>query len=214
MAKSKPIQAKEPIMKTQSFNRRQLVSKFAPAAFLLALAAPVMAQGGYRGNGPGPGTTVTAQPITAEEAKWLTWMREEEKLARDVYQQLFEKWNLSIFRNIAASEERHYSSVGTLLSRCGVPDPAQNNPAGVYSDSRLTALYNELMAKGTRSQNDALEVGVLIEKADIADLEAALQATTRLDIKRVYTNLLNGSFNHLEAFETTMEILGALVPAN
>jgi len=173
-----------------------------------------MAQGQYPGNGRDPVTVATAQAITADEAKWLGFMREEEKVARDVYQQLFEKWNLSVFRNIARSEEQHYSSIGTLLSRYGIPDPAQNNPAGIYADPRLSALYSELMAKGTRSAKDALEVGVLIEQTDIADLEDALKGTSKLDIKRVYTNLLNGSFSHLEAFETTLEILGAAAPAN
>jgi len=201
-------------MKSLPFNNSTLASNCVLPALLLVLAAPIMAQGRYPGNGQGPVTGATVQTLTADEAKWLGFMREEEKVARDVYQQLYEKWNLSIFRNIARSEERHYSSIGTLLSRYGIPDPAQNNPAGIYSDSRLSALYSELMAKGTRSAKDALEVGVLIEQTDIADLEAALKDTSKLDIKRVYTNLLNGSFNHLEAFETTLEILGAAVPAN
>ncbi len=188
--------------------------RFVLIALMLAVTVPVMAQGGYRGNGPGPGTVLTIVPVTVEEAKWLTFMREEEKLARDVYQQLFDKWNLTIFRNIALSEEQHHAAIGTLLSRYSVPDPALNKPAGVYSDSRLTALYSQLMSKGMLSAKDALEVGVLIEKTDIADLETALKATDKLDIKRAYTNLMNGSFNHLEAFETTTEILCAAVPVN
>jgi hypothetical protein len=134
-------------------------------------------------------------------------MREEEKLARDVYQQLAKKWNLVTFENIAASEQNHFDALGTLLTRYSVADPAQGLAAGVYSNAKLSALYNELMAKGTKSSQDALEVGLLIEKADIADLEAALKGTAKLDVKRVYTNLMNASYNHLEAFETGCELL-------
>lgn len=200
-------------MKKQSIGRPELASLLLLLALMLALASPAMAQGGYRGNGPGPGSGLSAEPATADEARWLAYMREEEKLARDVYQQLYEKWDLNIFRNITASESRHYNAVGTLLARYGVSDPARNTQPGIYADAKLAALYQELIAKGMRSVKDALEVGVLIEKTDIADLETALKAAAKLDIKRVYTNLLNGSYNHLEAFESNLEILAASTAA-
>lgn len=133
-------------------------------------------------------------------------MREEEKLARDVYQQLYEKWGLAVFTHIAASEEAHFTAVGRLLSRYNVPDPAANQPAGTYNDPALTRLYAELMAKGNTSVAAALEVGVFIEKTDIAELEKAIAASDRPDIKRVYTNLMDASYNHLEAFETNLEL--------
>jgi hypothetical protein len=189
-----------------------LETKYAAAmallAIVLAFAAPAMAQFGYPGSTPG--TVVAVQPLTADEAQWLKFLREEEKLARDVYQQLYQKWNLTVFQNISASEQTHFSVIGTLLSRYGAEDPAQTTAAGIYSDPNLIALYNELVAKGLRSAQDALEVGVLIEKKDIADLETALKGTSKLDIKRVYTNLLNGSFNHLEAFETICEVVNTV----
>lgn len=193
-------------MKTLKLNSIPLAAALVVPALFFSLPVPAAAQGRGPGNGPAL-TTGVAQAATTDEAKWLGFMREEEKLARDVYQQLGEKWNLNVFRNIALSEDRHYRSVGTLLSRYGISDPAANNPAGVYSDAKLTALFNELMAKGTQSAKDALEVGVLIEETDIADLETALQGTGKPDIKRVYTNLLNGSYHHLEAFQTSLEIL-------
>ncbi len=186
-----------------------LKTKYAVAvtllAIVLAFTAPAMAQ--YGNPGTTPGTGIAVQPITTDEAQSLKFMREEEKLARDVYQQFYEKWNLSVFKNISASEQSHFRAIGTLLSRYGVADPAQSTSDGVYSDPKLNALYVELIAKGMRSAQDAMEVGVLIEKKDIADLEEALKGTGKLDIKRVYTNLLNGSFNHLEAFESMCEVV-------
>ena len=93
----------------------------------------------------------------------------------------------AVFQNISASEQAHFNAIETLLSRYGADDPALTTAAGVYSDPKLIALYNELLAKGLRSAPDALEVGVLIEKQDITDLQAALTGTGKLDIKRVYT---------------------------
>jgi hypothetical protein len=179
-------------------------------AFLLAAITPALAQ---NGPGRGWGSTATTQSPTAAELQWLKFMREEEKLARDVYQQLHEKWSLIAFQNIATSEQRHFDSIGVLLSRYGIADPAQS-ASGVYTDTNLNALYNELMAKGLRSAQDALEVGVLIEKKDIEDLESALKETSKADIKRVYTNLMNASYRHLDAFETGCSITAGSGPAN
>jgi len=52
-------------------------------------------------------TAATAQPPNADEVKWLRFMREEEKLARDVYLKLFDTWKLTVFSRIARSEQRH-----------------------------------------------------------------------------------------------------------
>lgn len=178
-------------------------------AFILFLPiAALLAQGGPPTGRPGQGAAGTATLVlTAPEASRLTWMREEEKLARDVYQFLAAKWNLRVFVNIAASETQHFTQTGTLLTRYQLSDPAAGKAAGEYWDPRIAALYAELTAKGALSVKDAIEVGVLIETRDIEDLQAGLIETTRLDIKRVYTNLMNASFDHLDAFEGWLELL-------
>ena len=56
------------------------------------------------------GSTAT---LTSQEIDDLVHLREEEKLARDVYRYLYEGWNQWIFDNIAASEQQHmYISLG------------------------------------------------------------------------------------------------------
>ncbi len=196
-------------MKTRNIRGAALSALTFALALLMAFSLPLMAQRGPRGNGPGPGAGagLSAQPLDPQEVTWLVFMREEEKLARDVYQLLNEKYNLLVFANIAESEERHFSAVGVLLSRHGIPDPTEGKAAGVYTDPKLNLLYAELIAKGTKSAQDALEVGLLIEETDIKDLEAALKVAAKPDIKRVFTNLLDGSYNHLDAFQMAGEVL-------
>lgn len=204
-------------MKSQIISRIGVVSGCVLLALVLALTTPVMAQRGGNGNGSGngngpgqgSGSAAASEPLTDAEAAWLTYMREEEKLAGDVYEQLYEKWNLRIFSNISRSEDRHESAVARLMARHGLADPAENLPSGVYASPDLTSMYHELMEKGTRSLEDALAVGVLIEQTDIEDLEEAIAATDKSDLKRVYANLLEGSLNHLQAFESTLEVAGA-----
>lgn len=194
----------------------QRTSNLRTAALILlacALAIPSFAQG----FGPGPGgaggtcpSCPAVEPATAAEIQWLKFMREEEKLARDVYQFLYKKWQLAVFDRIAASEEQHFQTVGALLVRYKIEDPVTADTSGVFTDQRLAAMYAELTAKGAASMKDALEVGVMIEKADIDDLSKAVLETAKWDMKRVYANLSAASFSHLDAFESYLEILAAL----
>jgi len=180
----------------------RFASVLSAVGLTLALVTPIAAQRRQ---------PVAVTPATEDEARSLAFMREEEKLARDVYQALHERWQLRVFDNISRSEERHFASIGTLLTRYHIDDPARNDIPGVYVNPDLTVLYSELMSKGLSSLKDALEVGVMIEKHDIADLETAIQSAVKTDIKRVYANLLSASLDHLEAFEANLECL-AQVP--
>jgi len=149
------------------------------------------------------GTTVRST-LSAAEIEGLLYMREEEKLARDVYQVLYGQWGLPIFENIAGSEQTHMDAVKTLLDRYGLADPAADTEAGEFANAELQALYDELVAQGLRSQEEALRVGAAIEEIDILDLEKRLAETDQADIRRVYENLARGSRNHLRAFVRTL----------
>ena len=126
-------------------------------------------------------------------------MREEEKLARDVYNAFYDRYGLRVFSNIAASEQAHMNAVLTLLNRYGLADPAATTP-GVFNNADLQALYDDLIAQGNQSLTEALRAGVLIEETDIADLQDGLALTTHADLRAVYANLLRASQNHLRAF--------------
>ncbi|MCU0629493.1 MAG: DUF2202 domain-containing protein [Methanoregulaceae archaeon] len=151
-----------------------------------------------------PAGTGQAATLTEDEKYWLTYMREEEKLARDAYLSLGSKWDIPIFSNIAQSEQTHMDAVKTLLDHYGLPDPAAGKAQGEFTDPVLQKLYDDLIAQGSVSTVEALKVGILIEETDISDLNKAIAATTHNDIKTVYNNLLQGSMNHLNAFESNL----------
>lgn len=152
-----------------------------------------------RGGGPQAKRGGGSATLTTDEAATLIYMREEEKLARDVYNYLYDVWGTPVFATIAASEQRHMDALLTLINKYSLSDPAQG--PGVFTNPDLQALYNKLIADGSVSVLAALEVGVVIEETDIADLEAAIAETGKRDLQRVYTNLMDGSYNHLAAFE-------------
>jgi len=138
--------------------------------------------------------------LTDEQAAGLQYMREEEKLAHDLYLKLFEIWGLPVFQNIASSEAAHTAAVENLLAQFGLADPAAGLPAGSFSDPSLQALYDQLLSRGSSSLEEALRVGALVEEVDIQDLAGRMAGISDAAVARVYTNLMAGSENHLRAF--------------
>jgi hypothetical protein len=143
------------------------------------------------------GTTVS---LTEAEKKALLFMREEEKLARDIYVILANSWGLPVFSNIAESEQQHMDAVLYLLGKYGLEDPAPG--PGEFTDGDLQNLYDSLIGQEITSVEEALYIGIIIEQTDIEDIKAYLEDIDKKDIIQVFTNLLEGSKSHLEAFES------------
>jgi hypothetical protein len=143
----------------------------------------------------------TATLTDTEKANQMH-MREEEKVARDVYNKFYELYNINIFRNIAISEQRHMDAVLNLIVGYGLTDPVADKGPGEFTPA-FQGLYDELIAKGT-NLTEALKVGIAIEELDIADLEKAIESTEVANLLQVYNNLLEASRNHLRAFSSKL----------
>jgi hypothetical protein len=144
-------------------------------------------------------------PLSSAEIEDILYMREEEKLARDVYLTLYQEWGVPIFQNIAGSEATHMAAIKNLIDRYGLEDPVAGHDIGVFTNPTLQGLYDQLVAEGSKSLEDALRVGAAIEEIDILDLEKAVAQTDKADIQLVYQNLMKGSRNHLRSFTSTLE---------
>jgi hypothetical protein len=149
----------------------------------------------------------------------LTFMREEEKLARDVYAELYQYYKeggteLLILANIATSEQQHMDAMLNLLDKYGLDDPAAGMEPGEFENTTLAALYQNLVSDSDANQPvlseptsggkvspvAALYAGAWIEERDMLDIMHAIENTSRVDIVGVYTELLCGSRSHLRAF--------------
>ena len=147
--------------------------------------------------------------LSAAETDGLLFMREEEKLARDVYIYLFAQWDLKIFDNISNSEQTHTDAILTLLDRYNINDPVGDNAEGVFVNTSLQDLYDALLASGSASLIDALLVGAAIEEIDIIDIQNLVDALEgNEDLALVYDFLIKGSYNHLRAFVSNLENQG------
>ena len=169
--------------------------------------------GGSKGKQTGLSTIIANLPyqeLSTEEKEGLLLMREEEKLARDVYQTLYEEWKLSIFSNIAMAEQRHMTAIKSLLDKYDLTDPVAGLGVGEFYSDEMRDLYNSKVKLGRTSLVEALTVGATIEDLDIDDLYDLLDGTDNSDIKTVYENLAKGSRNHLRAFAYQLSLNGVM----
>ena len=143
----------------------------------------------------------TGQSLSEQERSDLTLMREEERMARDLYRQFHDAWQVQIFDNISTSEQRHYDTVGVLLEQYGVSDPSAGLAVGVYADPQLQQQYDAWLAQGLATVEAAYAAGAELEAADISGLTSAMEVSDEDAIDRVYEKLRKGSENHLRAFE-------------
>jgi hypothetical protein len=151
---------------------------------------------------------VETNALTDTELVVLQKMKDEEKLARDVYSALNVKWGSNIFSRISHAENNHLTAIVYLLKYYNESDTLISD-AGVFANAEVLSLYNTLVTNGSVSLEEAYKTGALIEEMDINDLRIALTGTTNANINMVFENLERGSRNHLRAFNRQLTSIGA-----
>ena len=164
--------------------------------------------GGQRGQMQGMGREGIAAVApgslgvaSADLAAQLAYLIQEEKLAHDIYVLAASKYRVNVFENISKSETTHQTAIGSLLAGYSLADPTVRLPPGAFLDPSVQKLYDELALRVNSSQEQAVEVGVLIEKTDIADLQKVVNATPGEEVTTVLQRLITASQRHLQAFE-------------
>src|SRR5690554_2978376 len=149
----------------------------------------------------------SVQSLQPEEG--MLHMREEEKLARDVYLALYEQWGIRTFAQIARSEQRHMEAMAALLAYRQIDAPVSHAAPGEFTIPSMQKLYDELVMQGNESPIQALTVGAMIEDLDIYDLQNLLSQTDDPVVIRVYSALLQGSKQHMRTFSRLLDRFGA-----
>jgi len=166
-------------------------------------------QQGQHGQGLAQPTINIDIPLSEEQKEELLFMREEEKLARDVYLSFSEQYGHRTFFRIANSEQAHMNSMLQFITAYGLEDPVGDNGRRVFTDSTLKVMYDDLIEMGSVGLEEALAVGALIEETDINDLDEAIaDAPTGSSILATYERLRSASYKHLRAFVSSLDFLG------
>lgn len=146
-----------------------------------------------------------SQPISEEERVGLIQMRQEMKLARDVYLAMYNRWQNPAFLNSANATQAHMDAMKVLLDKYGVADPVVDNTPGVFTDPRYTQLYQTMVANGMTSQENAWQVGATMEEMNIYNLNGMMAMTDNDDMQAVYQYMNTNSRSHMRAYAGMME---------
>jgi hypothetical protein len=146
--------------------------------------------------------------LTETEIASLLYMIEEEKMAMDLYDAFAEQTGSTIFERISDAELRHMNTLVQVAEAADVDLSGISPDAGVFNDTQIQDLYNTLLAQGSLSFDDAIDVGIFVEETDIADLQNYNGGDEVGLLGVVYDHLEAGSVNHLAAF-TQYDVVAA-----
>ena len=170
--------------------------------------------------------------LTQEAKDAIAYMGNEERLAYDVYMNLYnyhlgQGTEINQLVNIAQNAETtHISLVQSLVRKynlgaddlTNVSTPVADSsitldqmPSGKYDVPAIQSLYDTLYTKGVQSPKDALEVGCMVEVTDINDLNediAIAQASNAQDVVDTFTTLRAGSYSHYWSFDQGLKNMG------
>ncbi len=180
-----------------------------------------------------------ASTLTQEAKDTLAYMGNEERLAHDVYMTLYNYHlangtEIKTLYNIATNSETvHATDMQLLIKKYitsldefsdidapeNLPDAnlsyldinISDLPTGQYNIQAIQDLYDTLIAKGQQSQQDALEVGCMVEVTDINDLDediAIAEDSNASDVVTVFNFLRDGSYTHYWAFDSALKNMG------
>lgn len=138
-------------------------------------------------------------PLTELEKNDLLFLREEEKLARDIYIYAYTKYQNTVFNSISQSEQKHMDNVLSILNQYSITDPASTQ-IGVFNNAALQSLYNHLKSQVDISTSESLKVGATIEELDINDIDDFIANTSNSQLLNMYEKLNCGSKNHIRSF--------------
>jgi len=171
--------------------------------------------------------------LTPELKNSLAYMGNEERLAYDIYQNLYKyhvtesATEIKQMKNISEkSEIKHVGIVQDLVKRyalnpedvSNVVNPVkdrtvtfENMPSGQYDVPAIQSLYDTLYAKGIVSTTEALMVGCMVEVTDVNDLDkyvALAKKSNATDVLEAFKVLRDGSYNHYWAFDKGLKKAG------
>ena len=161
--------------------------------------------------------------LTDEQKYALAYMWNEERLAYDIYMNLYKINPLRQLENIATkSEITHINLVVDLVEAYDInitnlvdytesysKEELEAMPSGVYGIQAIQDLYDTLYEMGVASSQASLEVGCLVEVTDIDDLDRFIdESAGNQALIDTFNILRDGSYKHYWAFDGSLKDLG------
>lgn len=144
-----------------------------------------------------------SEPVesTTDTETLLLRQIDEERMAYRLYNRLGEDHpDMRPFQNIPHAEKRHFGAL-VDYAKANFPGSTEGELDGDFHFESTQKLYEKWLTEGKASPQAAAQVGVQLEKMDIADIDEFLARKPEPALAQILENLRRGSENHLAAFE-------------
>ena len=146
--------------------------------------------------------------LNADEIELLYAMREDEKLARDLYTFYSTEYpDVPVFKFISVAKSNHIAAIEKILTYYEIDFPKVGD-CGVFQDSSLQSRYNDLI--NVDSAMVALVNMAILEEENIVAYTAVLEAVDNPNIRLLLINMVRASSNHLRASVRVIQKMGGV----
>jgi hypothetical protein len=147
--------------------------------------------------------------LSVEAMEGLIFLRNGERLARDVARALMDYYGSHPFFGQSEAERSHGEAIGQLMTRYALYDSVSTQLPGEFSDPYWQSEYDFYLSQAELGYIDALLVSVEIQEAALVDLRYwnSLSETDYVVVE-VIRALLLATRNHLRLLNNELESVG------
>lgn len=143
-----------------------------------------------------PAIMQITEPLSSDEIEFLYALREDEKLAHDLISAFSTQYpEIKLLDSVVTGETSHVAAIETILEYYEIAFSAQGHP-GVFTDELRQARYNDLIAHGRGSIENAYRAAALMEEANAVVYQDVIAGTPNKNLQIFLLNLTKSSVNH------------------
>lgn len=152
----------------------------------------------------------STEHLSSQEQETIKYLVGSEQLSRDLYQKLFELWELEIFNESYNIEITHYNAVRKFSEIEKLIDADKEDVAGEFSSPYFNRVYKDFSKTANKSFYDAIYVAATMEEMAIFDIMEFEATTSNETLAKMLVNLKYGAMANLR--KLNKEILAFGVP--
>lgn len=155
-----------------------------------------------------PVFTVT-DPLTTDEIEFIYAVREDEKLAHNLYIYFVTQYPTARqLANIGNAEINHITTIERVFTYYEIDFPTLGQP-GVFTDENRQAIYTRLTAQGS-TLHEAYQVMAALEEENIVIYSKVASELTNPNLQLIINNLAQSSENHFKVLVNQITAWGSI----
>jgi hypothetical protein len=143
--------------------------------------------------------------LNATENRYIIYMIEGEKMARDLYYHFSQKYDFAQFEELYKAEQSQLQAIKQLAKKYDIENPAAKKDVGQFKNPEIQQFYDEFLKQGNKNLEEALKASSKAEEVAIQIYLRSIDGAEKADTKFVFEQLNIAAKNHLRLLAETLE---------